>query len=435
MTNETQTHESDAAQAMFGDLLAGVAFASRGSDGELTVWAKGPRAAARLRDRLGPMARVVLSDRDQLEKSLSVAQISARFGDGEILHDPSGVATRSRAIVALTEAMRERLGRLLSLALFDAGRRRVTLVLAKPRQAEADQVNAALLKAQTALALADFPALAEVGAAFDILYTFDTPRGRFVPADAITVRRLRTSALVARARKLILVGAGIASVVGHTVQAAQQDVPRAIGQVGAQGGGAAGQGSYAVDGLVTFGGPSFRAQLEAMALRRDGEEIGEVGAHLYRRDPDSGLVGVTARWNDLGPDERWQVGIEAERYFGRTTLVGEIGYENGLGGREDAYGNVGVGYYPTDRTSLYLLAGYTLGEPVLQASVEFQPAGEALPGLSLFADGGIGVNGDGFISAGLRFAFGSGRTLIERDRHEIVRRRINPLALALDSQS
>lgn len=452
---DRRNEEGPSPATIFGDLLPGVAFASQGTSGELTVWAKGPRAAARLRERLGAGATVIQADRDRLEASISVAQISARFGTGEILHDPSGVATRSRAVVALAQTMRAHLGRLLRLALFDAERRRVTLVLAKPKKAEAGRVNEALLKAQTALALASHTVVSNGAATFDVLYAFDAPRGRFAPIDALTVRRLRTTALVERARRLILAGAGLASVISHTAHAAQQDLGRmgaqtpgqatgqttaqtgggAVGQVGAQGGTADGEGSYAVDALITFGDPAFRVQLDGMALRRDGETMGEIGSHLYRRDPETGLVGLTARWNDLGPDERWQVGVEAERYMGRTTLVGEIGYEDGLAGRDDVYGNVGVGYYPNDRTSLYLVAGYTLGEPVVQASVEFQPAGEALPGLSLFADGGMGVNGDGFVTAGLRYAFGSGRTLIERDRREIVRRRINPLALALDSQS
>ena len=414
--------------AVLGDTLGDIAFARRAADGHLTIWAKGPRARARLRDRFGPATRIVLTDVGRLERASTLAEMSNRFGSGDIVYDPSGVATRAGAVVRLAAALRAQLGDTLQLALFDAERRRVTLVLRRPRRTDAGQASAILLEAQAALGRsAD-----DDDQIFGVLFTFSAPHGRFVPVDRISLRRLRGSARMARIRKSLAGAAALAAAASFADPVLAQETPA---QFGGEGGTSADEGAYAAEGKVSFNGPMLNFQFEGMAIRRDGLTTGEIGTHLYRRDPDNGLVGLTARWNDLGPDQRWQVGVEAERYNGPTTLLGEIGYEEGPDGQDGLYANAGIGYYPTPASSVYLVAGYTLGEPIAQASIEVQPASEALPGLSLFADGGVGVSGEAFVTAGLRFTFGSGGSLIDRDRRELIRRRINPLALAPDSQS
>lgn len=414
-------------RAVFGDDLGGVAYAARDAKGRLTVLVKGARTASRLRSRFGRSVRVRLIDRQRLDGAPSLQDLAAIFGPGAPVYDPSAVASRAHTLTRFVLSMRAVLGDSLSLALFSTRERAVVLVLRQPDHAEADAVNAVLARAQRAfLALRD-QAVAE-GFAPTIRFTFDMPRGGLTPIDRRSLRRMR---LDAARRRLGRAAAGSVSILSMATSAAQAQV---VGQAGVQGGQGPDGSVYGVEGAVGMAGEGLRFQADGSVLDLEDGTASDVAAHFFSRD-SAGLIGVTARWGEVYDASRWQFGVEAERFFDRMTLTGEVGYEDSDAAGSGAYGYAGVGFYPTDHMSLYFTGGHTQGEGVGQVSFEVQPAADAMPALSLFADAGIGVASEGFILAGLRFTFGARSSLIERDRRELIRKRVSSGVHAPDSTS
>ena len=410
--------------------VSGTSYACRQPGGRVRILAKGQRAAKRIAAKAGRAATVKLVDRRKMDAAPSIEHLLAYLGDGEILHDPSGVATRARATLRLVEELSAKLGDDLSLALFDGERRRIICVLDRPACPDTASINEALRRAQIVLAGIDPAMLGQDDFAPSVAFTFSSPRGRFVPIDRRSARRLMRRRMVQKLKSIVALSATAGTAVTHVAASAQQ----VSGQIGGFGGVSQGDGAGAGEASIAIQNSVFGVQVDGVTGRIDGETFAEAGGHIYHRDPETGLIGVTGRWNDLGGPERWQVGVEAEYYLNRFSLVGEAGYEDSSGRSADIYGLAGVGYYPSDFSSFYVVGGYTLGEAVVQGSFEIQPAARAIPGLSVFADGGLGVSGNGFAAVGLRFAFGGGNaSLIKRDREGMIRRKINPMAL--DSSS
>lgn len=409
---------------------AGASYACRQRGGRVRILAKGQRSARRIAAKTGRAATVKLVNRRKMDAAPSIEHLLAYLGEGEILHDPSGVATRSRATLRLVSELAGKLGDDLSLALFDGERRRIVCVLDQPACPDTDSVNAVLRRAQIVLAGMDPAILAQDDFAPSVIFTFSPPRGRFVPIDRRSARRLVRRRLMRKIRSMIAFSVTASSAASHVAASAQQ----VSGQVGGFGGVSQREGAGAGEAAIAIQSSVFGVQVDGVAGEINGKTVAETGGHIYHRDPETGLIGVTGRWNDLGGPERWQVGVEAEYYMGRFSLVGEAGYEDSSGRSADVYAIGGAGYYPSDNSSFYVVGGYTLGEAVVQGSFEIQPAARAIPGLSVFADGGLGVSGSGFAAVGLRFAFGgSSSSLIKRDREGVIRRKINPMAL--DSSS
>lgn len=417
-----------------GGMLAadatGIAYASRSRGGRARILAKGPRAAGRISKIVGERADIAIVDRRKMDAARSLEHLVDYLGSGETIYDPSGVGMRAAAILSLTRAVAASRKVRFRLALYDARHRKIVFVLHRPAGGLA-QVNAVLREAQHV-----FRALVselDFGEGFSpaVAFIFTRPRGQFVPVDRRSASRLWRNRIVQKAKRLVAFSAGAATAMSHTAVYANEN--NVVGQVSGFGGVSQGDGGGGGEFVLGVPGDDIGFQAEGAIADIDGTTTGEVAAHIYHRDPESGLIGITGRWNDLGSLERWQVGVEAERYFDNVTLVGEVGFEDSTSRSGDIYGLAGLGIYPSPNSSLYVIGGYTLGEGVVQGSFEVQPAADALPGLSIFADGGIGVSGDGFASVGVRFTFGKPASLIDRDRSQLVRRKLNPMAL--DSSS
>ena len=58
--------------------------------------------------------------------------------------------------------------------------------------------------------------------------------------------------------------------------------------------------------------------------------------------------------------------------------------------------------------------------------VEYRPAFEALPGLSVFAEGAVGTAGYHRVLGGIRFYFGDSETLRDKHRHDTFRSHLLP---------
>lgn len=198
-------------------------------------------------------------------------------------------------------------------------------------------------------------------------------------------------------------------------------------KLSAQGGSFDGKGTGI--GFGSFAVPlseSFGLQVDAGAGSIDSSAYWGTGTHLFWRDPTIGLLGLTysyQMWHDVDSSFRNSAqdaymhrgGVEGELYLSRFTLGARGGYQDGtLNG--DGYGQLKFRYYATDDLALQVKGDHFGGLNLIRGSFEYRPDIKALPGLSVFAEGGYGTRDFGMGQAGIRYYFGSTTRLIERDR-------------------
>ena len=100
------------------------------------------------------------------------------------------------------------------------------------------------------------------------------------------------------------------------------------------GGSEANQGIYGTRGSFSFPlGHQFGAQFDGSANSFDGRFLGNVGGHLFWRNPAQGLVGISSdytHWDSqVGGVNVARLAAEGEYYLGRWTLSGIAGIETG----------------------------------------------------------------------------------------------------------
>ncbi|MGI9416141.1 MAG: hypothetical protein ACR2PM_20895 [Hyphomicrobiales bacterium] len=172
-------------------------------------------------------------------------------------------------------------------------------------------------------------------------------------------------------------------------------------------------------------GHSFGAQADGWIGVGDERTFGGVGGHLFWRDPSIGLLGVTGSYGfvdyDNNPDEELgRIGGEGELYLDQLTFAAAAGYQFGDSDvDEGGYVSGEVRWYLSPDFLLYGGAEYDPErEGIGRAGVEFQPGLAGFPGLSLFADGMAGDNDFAQVLFGVRYYFGSPKSLVDRHRKD-----------------
>lgn len=166
-------------------------------------------------------------------------------------------------------------------------------------------------------------------------------------------------------------------------------------------------------------GGAFGAQVDAAGGNLDGTMVKGVGAHLFWRDPDLGLVGAVA--SRTGFDTVWgsRFGIEGEAYFGPVTVAVTGGWQTGEF-RHTGWGTADLRFYPLADLMLEAGAARTHVSNSGHLGVEWRPGLiDAVPGLALFGDAGFGDGGYDHALAGIRVYFGGGdKPLRQRHRQD-----------------
>jgi hypothetical protein len=402
--------------------------------------------------------QVIVHKLSRLKSATCLADIDQRFAGGSIVFDPTGVMARTSAIVHCGKAVRAALGARLDKLLFDSERRTLFVVLDplafKERGADLEvaagqamRIVAATFEAWRRQQPSDFDIAVRVG--------FDAPAGALVTAvDAASaprpivrrigrsLHRLRLAVGLAALGAVSITAPAFAQSTGVSASAQGEEaapvgkaadissteaaansaaVDGISGSVVLMGGNADGGDDHksfgAIGGVLTVPlGSSFGFQAEGAV--GSGEESG-AGAHLFWRDPDRVMVGAFVAYDNFWQLDQTRVGVEGELYLDRFTVGGQVGYLD----REDqdgAFGRADVGFYVTP--NFVVRAGWqgAKGQSDGVAGIEFQPAPEALPGLSVFAQGQAGKVDA--IMGGIKVHFGAkASTLMYRDRHEQVR--------------
>ena len=200
------------------------------------------------------------------------------------------------------------------------------------------------------------------------------------------------------------------------VSAETQAVSASNGKVELFGGRIDGEGTFNASGSYTFPLASyFGAQFDGLYGQRDSRGIYGAGGHLFWRNPEYALIGLTASYLQHRSTDLWRIGGEGEIYWNQITLAGQLGNQSGDLG-DDGYGRINAHYYlAEDLLMLSAGAGRFDHQTTWGGGAEYLTD---LGGLSLFASGGRGGHGDYFILGGIRYYFGAKKSLLLRHRED-----------------
>ena len=160
--------------------------------------------------------------------------------------------------------------------------------------------------------------------------------------------------------------------------------------------------------------------------RRLGDFVGQVGGHLFWRNPETALFGVYGEFvsRDNPSWDTWRVGVQGEVYLGNVSLEGIVGYEDtnfptGISDAEDVFAYADVAYYFTD--DFRVAGGYRRldGRDIGALGMEYQLQSSLLGGgTSLFAEWRVGTDEYAAVWGGVRIYLGQDKSLIRRHRED-----------------
>ncbi len=174
-------------------------------------------------------------------------------------------------------------------------------------------------------------------------------------------------------------------------------------------------------------GHRFGFQGDAMAATAHGDFVGELGAHLFWRDPSTGLLGLYGEYVTRdNPDwETWRLGVQAEAYLGNISVEGIVGFEEtdfptGVGDDDDIFGYLDAAYYLNDDFRVAVGYRHLDGINVGAAGLEYQLSTSFLgSGTSVFAEGRVGEDDYAAVWGGVRLYLGQeNKSLIRRHRED-----------------
>ncbi len=384
--------------------------------------------------------KIVAHKPASLTRKKSLEALNETFGVGDILFDPTGAIGRAASITACAASIRKALDGRVRGVLLDAERRALFVILDRRRFSDIpatlldERVEAMRLVAETFSA---WCATTSNGSDLAVRIGFELPMGVvLVPVDRRSehlakdrrffFERLRKPGIAATLASFVGLGSAAQAVAadvtmpGVYTPAPSQNEPAVaapnIGFIGAggwlTGDGVSGQG-YGVGGLkATIPlGDKFGAQLD---LAVGTNSYYGVGGHLFWRNPSQGMLGVVGSYESMSSGTLSRFAVEGEIYKGDFTLRGSVGAQTGT--TDGAFGSADIVFYATPNFSA-TFGGEVGNRSLARAVLEWQPAFDSLPGLSLFASGEVGTNSYAKVMAGVKYYFGTnGASLKDRDR-------------------
>ena len=356
----------------------------------------------------------------------SLEDLGRRFGEGEIVYDPTRIVTRAALLVSLARSIRRALPAKVKAIGFETRRRTLYVILDGRTQDRSTQslretmaASARVVERWRNESRPDFDLSVRVG--------FDAPpASRLVAVDSRSVMTGLSTILTAKLARVArifgvaaLFGAGTA-VAAHAADAGSPGREPAVSQpnltIIKKGGVTDGdfRGELYAKGAVPIG-DAFGAQLEAgIGL----DDYYGVAGHLFTRDPGFGLLGAYASYEADDNIDISRIAAEAELYLNAITLGGDIGYQGG-DVEHGVFGRVDLKFYASPDFVLSIGGETSPGIDFGRISAEWRPGFEALPGLSLFADGEFGNHDYESVRIGFTYHFGSSSSsLLDRDRRE-----------------
>ena len=382
---------------------------------------------------------------ERLAKDDSLEKLVRRFRHDSVVYDPTGGVGRAQAVTRCATSIREALGDGIAGIYLEPWRRVLYVVLRRDAVMQDGKADAARVRAIELSLTAAVGEAVSTGAKpleLAVRVGFRPPSIPVVPVDHASARavsarpqllsKLRTGSIAATVAAFFGIGvAGTAMAEGPAVSGPNAKISGGGGVVDGDTAG------LALGSATLPLGDHLGVQADGLYGRIGGDLRWGVGGHLFWRDPDTGMLGLTgsySRREDHDPDWLSRAGVEAEVFLGRVTASAQGGYQFG-DFDEGEFGRVDLRWYLTDNFMLSAGGEIETGDYVGRLKAEYQPGFSALPGLSLFADGEIGEDNWNRAFAGIRYYFGAKtKSLIRRHREDDPPNRLADLDFAMRDQ-
>ena len=381
--------------------------------------------------------KVLAHSEKEISKARSLEQLLNGYGEGGFLYDPTGGFTRSSLLVAFSRKVRELVGEGVSGIYWQSRWQAVYVVLNKSAFFHDKKIKIVdLADIESKIHKALDCACADVDKVFvkSIRIGFEFPRISLVPVDKASYHKTEGFLSTFRGHSLasaLAMAIGVGS--SASVAASEPAVSEPNGKLAILGGSINSDNDnldgdvYGAAGSYTFPlNHSSGLQFDGFVGSVDDEAAVGAGVHLFLRDPSKGMLGIVGSYTSIERDgfqvsdqEVGLVGIEGELYLEDFTVAANLGHQFGDNIEEGGYGILDLSWYATDDLMLSIGAATNPDvDDLARVSVEFQPAISGFSGLTLFADGAFGDNDFESVTAGIRFYFGSNKSLKYRHRKD-----------------
>jgi hypothetical protein len=391
-------------------------------------------------DGVGARCKVRRHNADRLERAHSLEAFLRRFQHHEVISDPTGCFDRASSLVAFSAKLREHSEKGVAGLYWHSDMRTIYVVFNHKDFVTDRKVKVAELGAAENL-VRQLLAEACVGEYVpSIRLGFELPDLPLVPIDDLSyfnrnsiMRWLRRNGAVPALGALLglgVSGAALAADLDDPPPGSEPAVSEPNGKL------SLGVGVWDEDQFGTNGtgkangsfslplGHSFGLQADGWLGGDEDRTFGGAGAHLFWRDPSVGLLGAIGSFGfmdyDGAPNEDLgRLGGEGELYLDQFSIAASAGYQFGDHVDNGFFGNAELRWYLSPD---FLVSGGGEWDPEREGlgtvGVEFQPGISGLPGLSLFADGAFGANDLVQVFFGVRYYFGSPKSLMDRHRRD-----------------
>lgn len=218
--------------------------------------------------------------------------------------------------------------------------------------------------------------------------------------------------------KKTLMSGVIAALCATGALAADPAVSSINGKVSVDGGNFDGHGGTLASASLSLPvGHAFGVQLDAAAGSIHSSGAGGFGAHVFWRDPDRALLGLTASSSRLEHADTRRIGAEGEAYFQNVTLRSRLGRQEG-DGKDGNYFNLGARWYITPDVMVSISGERAVERNYGRIGAEWQLNASSMPGLALYFDAVKGESHYDAALVGVRYYFGETKSLVQRHRRD-----------------
>lgn len=395
---------------------------------------------SRLSSELHLQVRVQRHSTSTLQRARSLEGFVRPFARGRIVFDPTGIFARGSQLVDFARRSRTGTAGAIRKLLWHSASGSLFVVLDSRRVNDPRLGPVGILELEQKLRgeVAELKAHGADGFVRHVRVGFHEPRLPATPVDHGSAGgRLRGLARFGRGALVtsLAAGLGLSAAAARAQDVARPAVSALNGEVGIMGGQYDGSAAFMVEGALSVPlTDQVGARWDALAGTVYGVTVGGAAGHLFWRDPEFALMGVAggvlfSSAPLVGSARQIAViAVEAEAYLDDLTISGIAGFQlTDSPGNDGAVGRLDLEWYPTE--DLMFSGGIETNPQVGmlgRLGVEYRPAFEALPGLSVFAEGAVGSQGYHRVLGGIRFYFGESETLQAKHRQDTFRTHLLP---------
>lgn len=373
----------------------------------------------------------------KLKKTRSLEEILTRVPHQVIYFDPTATIERASILVCIAKQARQLLGPVLKGCYFNSTNRNVYFLVKANNSTEVLDLSA-VQKQLEPIIVQNTERLSHPFY-YSITISLQKPQGEVIAVDKASVVDENLKGLMKgflNKLKWPLLLASATSSLGITAAKADDGILPAVsnpnGWVGAAGDYLHNQRTSGAGGIVEGGiavplSHSLGAQLHTYDGVAGNAGLVSVDGYVFWRNPAQALFGPHVLYTKSNSFNHTLYGLHGEAYLNNLTLVIEGG-----GATRSSRGNTGYGeaimhWYAQPDWRMYV-GGITVGGDVTgQVGTEYQFGLSSLPGLSIFADAGAGAHNLNYGFLGLRYYFGNVKSLICRQREDMVLPTLDPI--------